>query len=84
MNLFKWQFEVYAGPKSLVGLRADGDDSYSELLFHSLWNWMRGLALGLLWLLEVLYALIPSWGAGNLSARGTGSRDTPIRWCAGR
>jgi len=58
----KWQFEVYAGPKSLVGLRADGDDSYSELLFHSLWNWMRGLALGLLWLLEVLYALIPSWG----------------------
>lgn len=59
-----WQFEVFSGPKTRVALAADhdGQGDYSKLLFDGLWGWMRGLSLGLLWVLEALHGLVSSWG----------------------
>jgi len=54
-------YKVYAGPKSKGALVGGGHD-LSELLFPDLWQWMRGLSFALLWALEVIHGLIPSWG----------------------
>ncbi|MGM0632223.1 MAG: membrane protein insertase YidC [Pseudomonadota bacterium] len=60
----EWRFEVFAGPKTRSSLAAATPErqGYDELLFPGLWQWMRVLAFGLLWLLTALHSLIPSWG----------------------
>ncbi|QOC23741.1 YidC/Oxa1 family insertase periplasmic-domain containing protein [Wenzhouxiangella sp. AB-CW3] len=57
----EWEFTVFAGPRSRQAVAA-GEADFSDVLFPGLWQWMRYLCFGLLWLLEVLFALIPSWG----------------------
>ncbi|RFF26764.1 MULTISPECIES: membrane protein insertase YidC [unclassified Wenzhouxiangella] len=58
-----WRFELFSGPKTRQALSGtDGEGDYSRLLFQGLWNWMRGLSLGLLWSLEAIHSLVPNWG----------------------
>lgn len=58
-----WRFEIFSGPKTRQALSGgEGQGDYSRLLFQGLWNWMRGLSLGLLWTLETIHAVVPSWG----------------------
>lgn len=58
-----WQFGVFSGPKSRAALAGEqGASDYTGLLFHSLWRWMRGLAFGLMRILEWLHAFTFSWG----------------------
>ncbi len=59
----EWQFSIFAGPKTRDNLAATARASnYQALLFPSLWQWMRQLSFGLLWLLGAIHALVPSWG----------------------
>jgi len=59
----RWQFRVFSGPKSRAALAGEpGTSDYTGLLFHSLWNWMRGLSFGLMRVLEWLHAFTISWG----------------------
>ena len=57
----EFNYTLFAGPRSRQAVTA-GESDFSDLLFPGLWQWMRYLCFGLLWLLEVLFALIPSWG----------------------
>jgi YidC/Oxa1 family membrane protein insertase len=58
-----WRFELFSGPKTRDALSGGGGEGdYSRLLFQGLWDWMRGLSLGLLWTLEAIHAVVPSWG----------------------
>src|SRR5699024_7412429 len=58
-----WRLALFSGPKTRAALVGEGDAvDYSPLLFNSLWSWMRGLSLGLLWVLASIHALVPSWG----------------------
>ncbi len=57
----EWHFTVFAGPRSRQAVTA-GEADFSDVLFPGLWQWMRYLCFGLLWLLELLFAFIPSWG----------------------
>jgi len=59
----EWQFMLFAGPKTRTTLASTAQaSSYQPLLFPSLWQWMRGLSFGLLWLLAAIHTLVPSWG----------------------
>jgi YidC/Oxa1 family membrane protein insertase len=58
---FERNYKVFAGPKSKEALVGE-DYDFSELLFPELWQWMRDLSFALLWMLEVIHKLIPSWG----------------------
>jgi YidC/Oxa1 family membrane protein insertase len=60
-QLIKIEFLIFSGPKSVSVLGIEGTD-FSGLLFAGLWNWMRGLSLGVLWMLETIHTYIPSWG----------------------
>jgi YidC/Oxa1 family membrane protein insertase len=55
------EFLVFSGPKSASALQTGGG-SFGDLLFSGLWQWMRGLSIALLWVLDALHWLIPSWG----------------------
>lgn len=59
----RWRLALFSGPKTQAALApGDGAVDHSALLFDGLWHWMRALALGLLWVLQAIHALIPSWG----------------------
>lgn len=59
----EWRYELFSGPKTREALSgAEGQGDYSRLLFQGLWGWMRGLSLGLLWTLEAIHSVVPSWG----------------------
>jgi YidC/Oxa1 family membrane protein insertase len=59
----RWRLAVFSGPKTQAALSPGGAAvDHSPLLFNGLWNWMRALSLGLLWVLQMIHALIPSWG----------------------
>lgn len=54
-------YAIYAGPKDRAALKqAPGE--LDDILFRNLWNWMRALCFGLLWLLTKLYAVLHNWG----------------------
>lgn len=55
------KYSLFAGPKSSSALHGDATD-YTELLLPGLWEWMRGLGFGLLWSLEAIHQMVPSWG----------------------
>ena len=55
------EFTVFSGPRSRTAL-SDEHSDFRDLLFPGLWEWMRMLCFALLWVLEALFALIPSWG----------------------
>lgn len=58
-----WDYELFSGPKTRDALAgAEGQGDYSRLLFQGLWDWMRGLALALLWVLTALHGVVGSWG----------------------
>ncbi len=54
-------YKIFAGPKSKDAL-ASKDYDFSSLLFPGLWQWMRDLSFALLWMLEIIYRLVPNWG----------------------
>jgi YidC/Oxa1 family membrane protein insertase len=54
-------YKIFAGPKSKEALVGEGYN-FSDLLFPELWQWMRSLSFILLWVLEIIHSLIPSWG----------------------
>ncbi len=56
-----WEFTVFSGPRSREAVRDEASD-FSDTLFPGLWQWMRWLCFGLMWLLEAIFKLIPSWG----------------------
>lgn len=64
-KVLQWQFMVFAGPKSLKALRM-GTPRFDELMFPSLWRWMRWLSFGLLYALETIHVVVPSWGVAIL------------------
>ena len=56
-----WEFLVFSGPKSEAVLSA-APVNLDKLLFSGMWNWMRWICFGLMWLLTVIHMLIPGWG----------------------
>lgn len=52
---------VYGGGKSFNALRA-AQPELTDLLFSGLWNWMRGLTIGLLYVLVAIYGVVSNWG----------------------
>jgi YidC/Oxa1 family membrane protein insertase len=56
---------VYAGPIEYSSLKIC-DPQLTRLMFAMLWNWMRWLSLGLLFIYDWLVQCIPSIGAGIL------------------
>jgi YidC/Oxa1 family membrane protein insertase len=58
----EWDFIVYAGPKSMQSLNR-GTFGFENLVFPGMWQWMRWLSFGLLWLMTSIHAVIPNWGA---------------------
>ncbi len=57
----RWEFLVFSGPKSQNTL-AVAPVNLNGLLFSGLWNWIRWICFGLLWLLSVLHMALPGWG----------------------
>ncbi len=54
-------WRVFGGPKSHAALAAASPD-LTDMLFPGLWNWMRWLALGIMFVLGMIHSVIPSWG----------------------
>ena len=54
-----WSF--YAGPVEPVIL-AQADAALPNLMYASLWFWLRWICLGLFHLLAVIQSVVPSWG----------------------
>ena len=53
-------FSLYAGPIERAALR-DIDPLLTRMLFAALWDWLRWLCFGMLWLLTLIYG-----GVGNM------------------
>lgn len=56
-----FRYSVFAGPKSRFALRSE-TAAYTEILFSGLWQWMRALSFGLLFAMETIHKMVPSWG----------------------
>jgi len=54
-------FRLYAGPVEHNTLRT-ADPVLTGLLFASLWNWLRWLCFGMLWLLTAIHGVVGSTG----------------------
>ncbi|MAF82488.1 MAG: membrane protein insertase YidC [Gammaproteobacteria bacterium] len=54
-------FRLYAGPVELAALRA-ADPLLTGMLFAALWDWLRWLCFGMLWLLTLIHAAIGNLG----------------------
>jgi len=52
---------LYAGPTELGALRA-GSPELSGVLFAAIWDWLRALSFGLMYLLQWLYGLVGNYG----------------------
>jgi len=52
---------LFFGPKDRRVL-AGGPQRLDDVLFPGLWTWMRWLCFGIMWMLDVLHLVIPSWG----------------------
>jgi YidC/Oxa1 family membrane protein insertase len=57
----QWNFIVYTGPKSMQAL-SGGSLGFEKLVFPGMWQWMRWLSFGLLWLMTSIHDVIPNWG----------------------
>lgn len=57
--IYEWR--VFGGGKSYAALTAAEPD-IGDLLFSSLWDWMRMLTLGIKYLLDAIYAVVGNWG----------------------
>jgi YidC/Oxa1 family membrane protein insertase len=55
------EYEFYAGPIEYDALKAT-DGKLTGILFASLWDWLRALCFGLMFLLARLYQLIGNYG----------------------
>jgi len=53
--------QLYAGPTELGALKAASPE-LSGVLFAAIWDWLRALSFGLLYLLEWLYGLVGNYG----------------------
>ncbi len=58
---FEINLGLYFGPKDRRVL-AHNTQRLDDVLFPGLWNWMRWLCFGIMWVLDVLHSVIPSWG----------------------
>jgi YidC/Oxa1 family membrane protein insertase len=58
----QWNFVVFSGPKSMQALK-ESSQEFQKLIFPGMWQWMRWLSFGLLWLMTAIHAMIPDWGA---------------------
>ncbi len=54
-------FFVYTGPTDLASLTA-ADPQLRSVLFSAIWDWLRLLSFGLLFLLEALYSVVGNYG----------------------
>ncbi|HEY1027953.1 MAG TPA: membrane protein insertase YidC [Pseudomonas sp.] len=57
----EFQWHVFGGGKAYQALTSTEPD-LGGLLFSSLWNWMRGLSLGIMQVLESIQHFIGNWG----------------------
>lgn len=55
------EYSFFFGPKDRKTLRAS-QRGLDDILFPGLWSWMRWLCFAIMWLLDLLHAIIPSWG----------------------
>jgi len=55
------KYSIFSGPKSRFALQGD-TTAYTEILFAGLWQWMRALSFALLFIMEGIHKIIPSWG----------------------
>jgi YidC/Oxa1 family membrane protein insertase len=56
---------LFGGGKSYPVLKS-GHSALNELMFADLWRWMRALTLSLMYVLDLIYGLIGSWGVAIL------------------
>lgn len=61
----QWEFVIFSGPKSTQAMKT-GVHNFQKLIFPGLWQWMRWLSFGLLWVLTTIHIIIPSWGLAIL------------------
>ena len=59
----EWRCTFYSGPVEWAALHRAAP-SLDGMLLSGLWSWLRALAIGLLWLLRGLTAIVASPGAG--------------------
>jgi YidC/Oxa1 family membrane protein insertase len=55
------EYSFFFGPKDRKSLRAS-HGGLDDVLFSGLWGWMRWLCFAIMRLLDLLHAIIPSWG----------------------
>ena len=55
------EYSFFFGPKDRKLLRSTSI-GLDDILFPGLWGWMRWLCFAIMWLLDLLHAIIPSWG----------------------
>lgn len=60
-QLQTYAWHVFGGGKAYAALTAQVPD-LSDLLFSSLWGWMRALSLGIMHVLHFIQQLVGSWG----------------------
>lgn len=56
-----FNFDLFVGPKQHKLLKEE-NRGLERVLFYNSWNWMRGLCLGLMWLLAKFHAIFGNWG----------------------
>lgn len=59
------RLRVYSGPVENASLRA-ADPVLSNMLYAALWDWLRWLCFGMLWLLTAIDGLLAKTGVGNI------------------
>jgi len=60
-GVLELEYSFFFGPKDRKLLRSTST-GLDDILFPGLWNWMRWLCFAIMWLLDLLHAIIPSWG----------------------
>lgn len=57
----RFHWNVFGGGKAYQALTST-DPDLGGLMFSSLWSWMRGLSLGIMYTLEFIQKIVGSWG----------------------
>lgn len=56
----QWEWSIFGGGKTYSAL-SDGGPDLRRLLFSGLWNWMRGLTLAIMHVLDFIHGCVKNW-----------------------
>jgi len=62
IDVTEGKISLYSGPTELQALRAAGSGELSGVLFAAIWDWLRAISFGLMYLLNWLYGLVGNYG----------------------